>query len=250
MNRYFLEVTYKGNRYAGFQVQDNAMTIQGELQRVLETFFRQPLELTGSSRTDAGVHARQNFFHVDTALTLSEKAVYNINAMLPPDIMLKRFIPVKPTAHSRFDAIAREYEYYIYQQKDPFIYDRAYYYPYHLDMAKLCEAAATIKEYTDFTSFSKRNSQVHTFNCTIQHSEWEQRDHYIVYRVRSNRFLRGMVRGLVGTMLRVGRQRITIEDFRNIIQAKDCSKADFAVPGHGLFLVQVIYPSGYFECNA
>ncbi|MFT3825281.1 MAG: tRNA pseudouridine(38-40) synthase TruA [Chitinophagaceae bacterium] len=247
MNRYFLEVTYKGNRYAGFQVQDNAITIQGELQKVLETYFRQPLLLTGSSRTDAGVHARQNFFHVDTELVLPEKAVYNLNAMLPPDIMLRRFIPVRPDAHSRFDATAREYEYYIYQEKDPFMDDRAYYLPYKLEEDKLAEAAAVIMQYTDFTSFSKRNSQVHTFNCSIQHSEWERRGSCLVYKVRSNRFLRGMVRGLVGTMLKVGREKITIEGLRNIIEAKDCSKADFAVPGHGLFLMRVIYPDGYFE---
>jgi tRNA pseudouridine38-40 synthase len=246
MNRYFIEVSYKGTRYAGSQVQANAVSVQAELERALEIYCRRPVPLTGSSRTDAGVHARQNFYHFDLQEPLNPRAIYNLNAILPADIMVRRFIPVPAAAHCRFDAIAREYEYFIYQFKDPFLYDRAYYFPYTLDMAGLEAAAAIIGEYTDFTSFAKRNSQVKTFTCHIQVSEWRRGENGAIYRVQANRFLRGMVRGLVGTMLQVGRGKITLEAFRKIIEAKDCTQADFSVPGHGLFLQQVVYPENYF----
>lgn len=247
MNRYFLEVSYKGTRYAGFQVQENAVTIQYEVEKVLAIFFRQPVSLTGSSRTDAGVHAWQNYFHFDIDIPVPQKVVYNLNAMLPPDIAINRLVLVKENAHCRFDAIAREYEYFIYQSKAPFLNDRAYYFPYTLDLPAMQAAANMILGYTDFTSFSKRNSQVKTHNCTIVYSEWVEREGGLsVYRVKSNRFLRGMVRGLVGTMLQVGRGKLSLDDFRRVIEARDCSEADFSVPGHGLFLVKVVYPDGYF----
>lgn len=247
MNRYFLEVCYKGANYAGFQVQDNAATIQQAVEKVLATYLRQAVTLTGSSRTDTGVHARQNFFHFDIDREIPQKAIYNFNAMLPADIAINNLIPVGPEAHSRFDAIAREYEYYIYQHKAPFLADRAFYFPYTLNLPAMQEAAAMILNYTDFTSFSKRNSQVRTKNCTIQYSEWVEREGGLtVYRVKANRFLRGMVRGLVGTMLQVGRGKLTIDEFRSVIEAKDCTLADFSVPGHGLFLCKVEYPEGYF----
>ncbi|OQP45174.1 tRNA pseudouridine(38-40) synthase TruA [Niastella populi] len=247
MNRYFLEVSYHGGRYAGSQVQLNALTIQAEIEKALAVYFRQPLTLTGSSRTDAGVHARQNFYHFDLPMPLNPRAIYNLNAILPADIAIKQLIPVPATAHCRFDAVAREYEYYIYQYKDPFLVDRAWYYPYTIDWAGLQTAAGVVKEYTDFTSFSKRNSQVRTFNCNIMYSEWKVLEQGAVFRVKANRFLRGMVRGLVGTMLQVGRGKITVETFRQIIEAKDCTKADFSVPGHGLFLQKVEYPEHYFS---
>lgn len=247
MNRYFLEVSYKGARYAGFQVQDNATTIQYEVEKVLATLFRQPVSLTGSSRTDSGVHARQNYFHFDMEINIPQKVVYNLNAMLPPDIAVNRLVPVKEDAHCRFDALAREYEYFIYQSKAPFLNDRAYFFPFTLDLPAMQAAAGMIMEYTDFTSFAKRNSQVRTHNCTILHSEWVEREGGLtIYRVKANRFLRGMVRGLVGTMLQVGRGKLSLPAFRKVIEALDCSEADFSVPGHGLFLVKVEYPDGYF----
>ncbi|WP_207512592.1 tRNA pseudouridine(38-40) synthase TruA [Longitalea luteola] len=246
MNRYFLEVSYHGARYAGSQVQQNAVTVQAELEKALNIYFRQPLTLTGSSRTDAGVHARQNFYHFDITAPVNPKSVYNLNAILPPDVVIQAFWPVPAAAHCRFDALAREYEYFIYGFKDPFLADRAWYYPYPLNLPELEKAASVLKEYVDFTSFSKRNSQVKTFNCTIQLSEWRREQGVTVFRVRGNRFLRGMVRGLVGTMLQVGTGKITLKQFRQIIEARDCTKADFSVPAHGLFLQQVLYPEGYF----
>jgi tRNA pseudouridine38-40 synthase len=247
MNRYFLEVSYHGGRYAGSQVQLNALTVQAELEKALAVYCRQPITLTGSSRTDAGVHASQNFYHFDLDKPLNPKAIYNFNAILPHDVAIKQILPVPATAHCRFDAVAREYEYFICQYKDPFLVDRAWYYPYTLNWKGLQAAAEVVKEYTDFTSFAKRNSQVHTFNCSIAYSEWKVLEQGAVFRVKANRFLRGMVRGLVGTMLQVGRGKITLQELRQIVEAKDCTKADFAVPGHGLFLRKVEYPEHYFS---
>lgn len=243
MPRYFLELAYKGTAYSGFQVQENVPTVQSAVEKALQTILRTTVELTGSSRTDAGVHALQNFFHFDLPQILDPKVVYNLNAILPPDIAVKGLHHVADDAHSRFHATSREYRYHIYREKDPFLNDRAWFFPYHLDISLLNEAAAILKEYRDFTSFSKRNTQVKTFICDIQYSQWRQEGKQLIYEVKANRFLRGMVRGLVATMVRVGRGNMTIEEFRKVIEAKDCSKADFAAPGAGLFLVKVNYPS-------
>lgn len=249
MPRYFLEVAYKGTRYSGFQVQHNANTIQAEVEKAMQVILRQEISLTGSSRTDAGVHALQNYFHCDigesdglSAIMNEHELLYKLNAVLPPDIAVKGLQRVNDEAHCRFDAVSRVYKYYIYQFKNPFLDDRAYYYPYKLNMEKMREAADVLKEYTDFTSFSKRNTQVKTFACNIIDSKWEITAEGIVYTVKANRFLRGMVRALVATMLWVGREKISVKQFREIIGAKDCTKASFAVPPCGLFLVSVDYP--------
>jgi tRNA pseudouridine38-40 synthase len=154
---------------------------------------------------------------------------------------------VRPGAHCRFDAISREYSYKIYGKKDPFIRDRAYYFPYTVDIVAMREAAGVLKEYTAFGSFAKRNSQVKTFNCRIIDSVWHEMDGHKIYRVKANRFLRGMVRGLVGTMLQVGRKKISVDEFREIIEKGDSSCVDFSAPGHGLCLEKVEYAAGYFE---
>lgn len=239
--RYFLETTYDGTSYGGFQIQDNSITIQGEIEKVLEKFYRQKIDLTGSSRTDAGVHALQNFFHFDAEISFQEKQVYNLNAMLPDDIVIKKIISAENDAHSRFDATGRTYNYFIYQNKNPFLKDRAWFYPYPLNIDLLNEAANILKTFADFTSFSKKNTQAKTKICTITECFWEQKGEQLVFSVTSNRFLRGMVRGLVGTMLQVGKKKISIEQFKQIIEAKDCSKADFTTPAHGLFLMKVHY---------
>jgi tRNA pseudouridine38-40 synthase len=245
--RYFLEVAYLGTRYAGSQVQANAVTVQWELEKALETFLRKPVILTGSSRTDAGVHALQNFFHFDWENDIPARGVYNLNSILPRDITINSLLQVKENAHCRFDAVAREYEYVIYRKKDPFLEGRALFYPYTMDIGALADAAGVVGEYRDFTSFSKRNTQSKTFECEIKESSWISRGEAIIYRVKANRFLRGMVRGLVGTMLQAGRGKISTQEFRDIIEAKDCTKADFSVPGHGLFLMRVEYPLNYFD---
>lgn len=240
MPRYFIEVSYKGTHYSGFQKQHNANSIQAEVEKALEIYYKTKLELTGSSRTDAGVHALQNFFHFDTDMAIRDDA-YNLNAILPLDIVVKQIVPVAEGAHCRFDALSREYGYYIYQHKDPFLQGRACYIPFTVELELLQEAASAIREYTDFTSFSKRNTQVSNFECKIYTSEWIVEAGCLVYKVKANRFLRGMVKGLVGTMLLVGRKKIDLDEFKAIIDCRDCTKADFSVPSEGLFLEKVAF---------
>lgn len=246
MGRYFMELSYKGTHYKGFQVQENAMTVQGEVEKALAILQRTTITLTGSSRTDAGVHALQNYFHFDTGEDLLPNLVYKLNAILSRDIAVKRIIPVSEQSHCRFDAIYRGYRYYLARERDPFLQERSWYYPYALDRGLLEQAAAMVMEWTDFTSFSKRNTQAKTAICRIDRSEWKEEGGCLVYEVRGNRFLRGMVRALVATMLKVGRGKISLEEFRGIMEARDCTVASFAAPGAGLFLVEVGYPEGYW----
>ncbi|HRN55717.1 MAG TPA: tRNA pseudouridine(38-40) synthase TruA [Agriterribacter sp.] len=246
MQRYFIEVAYKGAGYAGFQIQENAVTIQSEIRQAMAVLFKQDIGLTGSSRTDAGVNALQNFFHFNLDQPIPERYLYNLNALLPPAIAIKRIIPVHAGAHCRFDAVSREYHYHVYRQKNPFLHNQAYYFPYTIDFDLLQQAASAVMEHTNFTSFSKRNTQVKNFICHITESRWSRDEDHMIYRVQSNRFLRGMVRGLVGTMLQAGRGKISIAHLHTIIADRDCSKVNFAVPGHGLFLMKVNYPPHYF----
>ncbi|MBC7535211.1 MAG: tRNA pseudouridine(38-40) synthase TruA [Ferruginibacter sp.] len=244
MPRYFLEVSYKGDRYAGFQVQKNANTVQAEVEKALQVYFREPFILTGSSRTDTGVHALQNYFHFDfdsKKLHDWNKATYRLNAILPNDIVVKSIRVVQDKAHCRFDAKSRTYEYSIYQSKDPFLADRCYYYPYTLDLGLLNEAAGILMSYHDFGAFSKKNTQVKSHECILFESEWVLQGSRLIYRVSGNRFLRGMVRGLTGTMLKVGRKKTSIASFVNIIESRDPSLVDFSVDPHGLMLVGVTY---------
>jgi tRNA pseudouridine38-40 synthase len=245
MSRYFLEVSYKGTAYSGFQTQKNANTIQAEVEKAFAILQKESIIMTGSSRTDAGVHAFQNYFHFDYSGTINPNFIYKINAILPADIVAKKLYPVTDESHCRFDALSREYSYYIYRQKDPFLKDRAFFFPYKLDFDMMREAADIVKEYTDFTSFSKRNTQVKNFVCQVEESKWILESNYLVYNVKANRFLRGMVRALTATMLKIGRGRISLVEFRSIIEAKDCTKTSFAVPPHGLFLMRVKFPEVY-----
>jgi tRNA pseudouridine38-40 synthase len=247
MSRYFLEISYKGTHYSGFQAQQNTeRTIQAEVEKAFSILQRDTVNLTGSSRTDAGVHALQNFFHFDYTNEIHPQFIYKMNAILPSDIVLKKLVVVKEDAHCRFDAVSREYRYYIYRRKDPFLEDRAFYFPYRLDLEQLKIAAGIIRQYHDFTSFSKRNTQVKTFTCNIIESEWLIEDDCLVYYVKSDRFLRGMVRALTATMLKIGRGKMDIEELRRVIEAKDCTKASFSVPATGLFLVSVNFTGDYF----
>ncbi|MDP4214403.1 MAG: tRNA pseudouridine(38-40) synthase TruA [Bacteroidota bacterium] len=244
MSRYFLELSYMGTAYSGFQVQANANSIQAEIEKAFFVYFRQPVNMTGSSRTDTGVHARQNYFHFDFEERISQDAVYRLNAILPGDISIRSIREMPAGAHCRFDAESREYRYYTYGKKDPFLRDRAYYYPYPVDLGQMQEASRRLVKNQDFSSFSKRNTQVKNFLCTVWESEWEREGDCLLYRIRANRFLRGMVRGLTGTLLQVGRGILTIEDFEEIVAGKDRNKVNFNVPAKGLFLVNVRYREG------
>lgn len=248
MPRYFIELAYKGTAYSGFQVQQNANSVQAEVEKALLVYYREPFVLTGSSRTDTGVHALQNYFHFDSTAELAD-AIYPLNAILPADIVIRRIFAVPGDAHCRFDARSREYRYFIYDKKDPFISDRAYYYPFKLDIDLLQAAAQELLQHHDFSSFSKRNTQVKSYLCDIQSSNWVQQEGSLQYRVRSNRFLRGMVKGLTGTMLQVGRGKLSLEAFREVILSKDPTKVDFSVPSQGLFLVKVEFPEHLYPVS-
>lgn len=239
MPRYFIEVAYVGTRYSGFQVQLNANTIQAEVTRALKIIFHQEFELTGSSRTDAGVHAFQNYFHFDAGIQLQHSTVYSLNALLPYDIVVKNMFQVDDDAHCRFDAVSRTYRYTITRFKNPFYFERAYYYPFAVNTEVLQQIASSLMRARNFTSFSKKNTQVNTFVCNIQSSQWLFKDETWEYEVKADRFLRGMVKGLVGTMLRLAKNNSDTGELLKIIEAKDPSAADFSVPSAGLCLINV-----------
>ena len=244
MARYFLECAYKGTRYSGFQVQENAITVQAEIEKAFQTFQRTPVQLTGSSRTDAGVHALQNFFHFDFDNTIHPQAIYKMNAILPDDIVIKNIIPMPVDSHSRFDAQSREYEYSIHRVKDPLLKDRSLYYPYKLDFNVMAEAAAFIKSQQNFFPFSKTNTQVKNFNCTIIKSDWSFNEEQISYTIEANRFLRGMVRLVTATFLKLGRGKLSFHEFKSLFDSN--RKCGYSIPAHGLYLKRVKYPENYF----
>lgn len=245
MPRYFLEVAYKGTRFSGFQIQENAETVQSAVEKAFKVLHRVPVSLTGSSRTDAGVHALQNYFHFDFEQAVNPQFVYKMNAVLPDEVVIKNLYLMHDEAHSRFDAVAREYEYRLYGSKNPFLKGLAYYYPYVLDRALLQESAAIVKEQTNFFAFAKTNTQVKNFRCTIYKSEWIEREDQLIYNVAGNRFLRGMVRLLTATMMKVGRGRLSMEEFKALFQSEE-EKCSFSIPPTGLFLKEVRYPENYF----
>ncbi|HPI53695.1 MAG TPA: tRNA pseudouridine(38-40) synthase TruA [Chitinophagaceae bacterium] len=246
MPRYFIEVAYKGTHFKGFQIQDHERTIQGELNRALSILLKTDIQTTTSSRTDAGVHAHQNFLHVDTDSNCLQEKAYNINAILPQDMVVTGIYPVQENAHSRFDATARRYTYYLTRHKNPFLQETAYYFPFTIDIDVMNECCNVILANTDFTSFSKKHTDVSNFNCHIRYAQWEQHSDTVTFEVESNRFLRGMVRALVGTMLQVGRKKINLDQFKEIIFSQNCSRADFSAVAKGLFLQKVYYPETVF----
>ena len=246
MTRYFIEVCYDGTDFGGFQIQNNHTTIQGALENAMQILFRQPIPLTGASRTDAGVHALQNFLHFDTELTITSKHIYNLNAILPNSIVIKNIYRVPSEAHSRFDALKRSYIYKIHTQKSPFLEGRSWYYPFPVNISALQAAADTLLTHTHFESFSKKNTSVNTFDCTITKALWVQEGSSIAFHIDANRFLRGMIRGLVGTMLQVGRNQIDLARFEEIIQLNNEQNVDFSTPAHGLYLSEIQYPT-YFQ---
>ncbi|HVG17082.1 MAG TPA: tRNA pseudouridine synthase A, partial [Chitinophagaceae bacterium] len=190
MPRYFLEVAYNGTRYSGFQKQLNANTVQAEVEKAFEILHRQPVDLTGSSRTDAGVHALQNYFHFDFDGVIHSQLIYKLNAILPEDVVVKGVRLVADDAHCRFDARSREYHYRIFKVKNPFLKNFSFYFPYQLDMVALEHAADIVKSKTDFSSFCKTNTQVKNFNCLIYKSQWKFEGEEITYTIEGNRFLR------------------------------------------------------------
>lgn len=243
MPRYFLELAYKGTNYSGFQKQENANTIQAEVEKAFQILQGQPIFLTGSSRTDAGVHALQNYFHFDFE-TLHPQFLYKINAILPDDIVIKQVYTMPENAHSRFDATSRRYEYRIYRSKNPFLQGQALYYPFKVDIGLMQEAAIFVRGQISFFAFTKTNTQVKNFNCAIYNSEWIQQEETLIYTIEGNRFLRGMVRLLTASILQVGRKKITMDEFKQFFKAE--KKCGVSIAAHGLYLTQVNFPQKYF----
>ena len=242
MKRYFLELCYDGASFGGFQIQNNVDTIQGAVQAALKTLYREDIELTGASRTDAGVHALQNFFHFDTDTAITQKQVYNLNAILPNTIVIKAIYEVPATAHCRFDATTRSYIYKLHTQKDPFLEGRSWYYPFPIDFNILNQATQTLLNFTHYESFSKKNTSVNTFECSVSKALWQVEGTNLYFHIDSNRFLRGMIRGLVGTLLQVGRGQITVEEWMDIVASNNEQRVDFSTPAYGLYLSAIQYP--------
>jgi len=248
MNRYFIYLAYNGKNYCGWQVQPNGNTVQQSLEEALATYLRRHVPVTGAGRTDTGVHARLMAAHFDweEAIVDLDFLADKLNRILPKDIAIYRIVPVKPDAHARFDATSRTYKYYLTDQKDPFNYEWVYKVHGKLDFEAMNEACKVLYEYTDFTSFSKLHTDVKTNNCRITHAGWAQEENLRVFTITADRFLRNMVRAIVGTLLEVGRGKLSIQGFRNIIEIKDRGEAGTSAPGHALFLENITYPDSLF----
>ena len=242
--RYFIELAYDGTSYHGWQIQQNAVSVQELLNKALSTLLRQPLETIGCGRTDTGVHAKEYFAHFDGPKPEIENSKFEIgiNALLPHDIAVKHIIPVHADAHARFDATLRSYEYHIHFEKNPFLNGYSWLLRDKPDMELMNRAAAIIMEYIDFSCFSKSNTQVKTNNCKIAKAIWEQTDNGIIFKISADRFLRNMVRAIVGTLLMVGKGEMQPEEIRTIIESKNRSKAGMSVPACGLYLTEIKYP--------
>jgi tRNA pseudouridine38-40 synthase len=241
--RYFFTIAYKGTNYHGWQKQPNAIGVQQKVEEVFSTILNRKAEIVASGRTDSGVHATAQVFHFDLSDRLKpDQLLFKANKMLPHDVALKDIRRVKDDAHARFDAIKRAYEYHIVTEKKPFAIDQSYVFTQALDIEKMNLAADKLTVYHDFESFSKVKTDVYTFNCDIFEAFWKQEDDSLVFHIKANRFLRGMVRAIVGTLLDVGQGKISIEDFENIIKSKDRQFAGRAVPASGLYLSAVKYP--------
>jgi len=243
--RYFIQIAYDGSLYHGWQVQPNAVTVQELLDRAMTTVFRQPIETLGCGRTDTGVHAKDFYAHFDVE-AMDENKVLNalsgINALLPYQIAAKRIIPVHDEAHARFDASARAYQYHVHFEKDPFKLNRSWLIKDRLDVRAMNEAAAELLNYTDFSCFSKSNTQTFTNNCKIVKAVFEEHEDGLVFTIQADRFLRNMVRAIMGTLVQVGKKEIDLTGFKAVIASKNRSKAGQSVPACGLYLVKIEYP--------
>ena len=241
--RFFIYFQYNGANYHGWQRQPNGISVQEALEDAMSIIMRTPIALTGAGRTDAGVHARLMTAHFDTDATFdAENIVRRLNVFLPADISIFKIEKVADDLHARFDALSRTYEYHVHTYKNAFNNTLSLQVPANIRFDLMNEAAKTLFDYIDFTSFSKLHTDVKTNNCTITHAEWTQvGENKWIFTITANRFLRNMVRAIVGTLLQVGTEKISIQDFRNIIESKDRCKAGTSAPAHALFLTKVTY---------
>lgn len=244
MYRYLITISYCGTQYCGWQRQPNGLSVQEELEKALYTILRTPTATTGAGRTDAGVHALNMPVHFDSDILIADttKFVSNLNSLLPHCISVNHIQKVNTDFHARFDAISRRYEYHIVTHKDPFAYNRAYRITKPLDIELMNKGAQILFEYTDFTSFSKLHTDVKTNNCTIIHAHWDTvNENQITFTIEANRFLRNMVRAIVGTLLDLGSHKIDLDKLRQIIESRNRCNAGHSVPACGLYFIEAKY---------
>ena len=242
--RYFLRLSYNGTNYHGWQIQPNAVSVQEVMEKSLSTLLREEISVVGAGRTDTGVHASFFVLHFDSEDEHIDapKMIFKLNSFLPNDIAVQQLYPVLHDAHARFSALSRTYNYYISTVKNPFTTETAYQYPGKLNLLKMNNAASALLDYEDFTSFSRLHTDVKTNNCKIMLAEWTRKENQLVFTIKADRFLRNMVRAIVGTLLEVGHGKLSLEDFRKIIEKKDRGAAGASAPAHGLFLADIEYP--------
>lgn len=236
-------MAYNGTRYHGWQLQPNAVTVQATIEKALSTLLQTPTAIIGAGRTDAGVHAKKMYAHFDIEIHFErEVLVQKLNSLLPKDIVIYDILPVHDEAHARFDASSRSYEYKIHTGKDIFIDDMSWQFNLPLDIEKMNEAARILLEYNDFECFSKTHTDVHTFNCIISQAHWEMKEQSYTFHITADRFLRNMVRAIVGTLIQIGLGKKEVVEMHDIIQSKNRSRAGFSVPAKGLYLTEIVYP--------
>ena len=240
--RYFIKLAYNGSKYHGWQYQPNAASVQGTLNQALSIILNTEINCMGAGRTDTGIHAKEMFAHFDFESHFdTQHLVHKLNSYLPKDIVVFTIFLVHNDAHTRFDATNRTYEYYINTYKDVFEQDGSWYYHQKLDIDLMNKAAEIILNHTDFQCFSKVNTDVFTFNCKINEAYWKQENNRLIFTISADRFLRNMVRSIVGTLVNVGLNKISLHEFNTIIESKDRTKAGFSVPAHGLYLTKIDY---------
>ncbi len=240
--RFVVELSYDGTRYHGWQVQQNAHSVQAELNTALAKLLGNPVETIGCGRTDTGVHALQFFAHFDNPTPLPHNFIFRVNKILPNDIAIHEVYKVNDTFNARFDATYRLYEYHLHSKPDPFLVNRSYYRYGSLDFGAMNLAAQKLFDYTDFECFSKTRTQVYTFNCKIMQAKWQKtHESRHVFTIQADRFLRNMVRAIVGSLIDVGSGKLTIQGFETVIQSKKRTEAGLSVPAHGLYLKSIGY---------
>jgi tRNA pseudouridine38-40 synthase len=251
MSRYLIQFSYDGGSFHGYQIQPNAHSVQAELEDKLSLLLGFKVEITGSSRTDTGVHARQQFAHMDLPddIIPAPDFVYRANRMLPTSLALQSLYAVSSEFHARFDALSRTYEYVICTSKSPMLREYAYWFEAPLDVDKMNFAGTILTKHTNFQCFSKVKTEVLTFECDIKKAYWERRNDQLIFTIQANRFLRGMVRSVVGTLIEIGLGHWESADLTDILNSKDRQKAGRSVPAHGLFLIEVEYPKSTFDAK-
>jgi tRNA pseudouridine38-40 synthase len=252
LQRYFIQLSYNGTAYHGWQIQENTFrTVQQVLNEMLSRLLNEPITITGCGRTDTGVHASEYFAHFDSTIEDLEinqhKWIFKFNFALPSDIAIQKIISVKEKSNARFDAVSRTYQYIINKKKDPFQIDRSCFLYGPLNIEEMNKATRILFDHTDFSAFAKTNTQNLSNNCIIFKAEWKEENDLLIFTISANRFLRNMVRAIVGTLLNVGKGKISIEEFNEIIESKTRSKAGFSAHACGLYLTKVEYPQNYFN---